>query len=381
MDRTSGANNIDIGGGRRGHRDRNTAAGLAGTRLTAAFLNGLQEEALALIEGMGLTPSDADLQQVWQAVRRLSGRQIRVLTGNATLTADDGLVIVSAAGGNVALTLPAANALAGTVAGVARISAQQLMILRTDTSGNTLTLNRAGSDKLGAGTATAYLMGVGERLRILSDGVDTWHLVSSTLSGRRRQVFNADGTFTVPAWVDWVDVEAIGGGGGGGGNTTRGGAGGGGGAGYARGRVAVTGGQVITVTRGAGGAAGSASSGSAAGNDGGNGGASSFGSAVVAGGGLGGKGSLIDGSGATGEGGAGTTGEILMTGQDGNAGIWISGGLGLGGMGGMAARGGGGGAASSGLPTPGNGPGGGGGGGGSNFGGAAGANGAVYVVF
>ena len=381
MDRTSGANNIDIGGGRRGHRDRNTAAGLAGTRLTAAFLNGLQEEALALIEGMGLTPSDADWQQVWQAVRRLAGRQIRVLTGNTTLNADDGLVFVSAAGGNVTLTLPAANALAGTVAGVARISSQQLTIVRTDTSGNTVTVQRAGSDKLGAGTATAYLQFVGERLRIASDGVDTWHLVSCNLLGRRRQVFTADGTFTVPAWVDSVDVEAIGAGGGGGGNTTAGGGGGGGGGGYARGRVAVQGRQAIGVTRGAGGTAGPNNSGSAAGNDGGNGGASSFGSAVVAAGGLGGKGSMNQGSGATGEGGAGTTGEILMTAQDGNAGIWISGALGLGGMGGMAARGGGGGAASSGLPTAGNGPGGGGAGGGSNFGGAAGANGAVYVTF
>lgn len=379
MDRTSAANNVDIGGGRRGFRNRNTGAGLPGTRIDADDNNARQEEIMALIEGMGLTPGASDWAQMWKAVRRLSGRQIRLLNGNATLTADDGLVLVNAASGNLTLTLPAGNALTGAVAGVAQISSQQLILVRTDTSGNTVTLQRAGTDKLGAGTATTYAMGVGERLRINSDGVDTWYLGSSNLLGTREQVFDNSGTWTAPAWVTRAFAEAIGAGGGGGGNTTRGAGGGGGGGGFADGWVPVVGGTAYTVTRGAGGTAGPNNSGSAAGNDGGNGGASSFGSLVAANGGMGGKGSVADGQGATGTGGTGTAGTRLMTGTNGGAGFFASSTASYGGYGGAAARGGGGGAPSSGLPTNGQGPGGGGAGGANNYGGGAGANGQVLV--
>jgi hypothetical protein len=326
-----------------------------------------------------MVPNAADTQQIWQAARRLSGRAIRSLTATASLNADDGLVLVSAAAGNVVLTLPAANALAGAVAGVARVTAQQLLIVRTDTSANTVTIQRAGSDALGVGTATSYLVGRGERLTIQSDGGATWWLLNSNLTGQRIQVFNASGNFTTPAWVEHVFATAIGGGGGGGGNTTSGAGGGGGGGGLAEDIVPVSGGDVIAVTRGAGGAGGVNNSGTAAGNNGVAGGASSFGSAVVAAGGAAGLGSLSTGQGASGAGGAGTTGALLMTGGSGDSGHWTS--NGFGGRGGDAAGGGGGGAGSTGLPTAGGGPGGGGAGGGSNFAGAAGANGQVVVRF
>lgn len=379
MDRTTALNHIDIGGGRRGHRNRNTAAGQPGTQIDAVFMNALQEELLALVEGIGLTPNAADTQQVWQAVRRMSGAVIRSLTATAALNGDDGVVFITAAAGNVVLTLPPANAHSGAVAGAARISSQRLLIVRTDTSANTVTLQRAGSDALGAGTATSYLLGVGERLAIQSDA-GAWWLLNSNMTGQRTQVFSADGTFTAPAWVTQVHAEAIGGGGGGGGNTTQGGGGGGGGGGYAAGTVNVTGGQAIAVTRGAGGAGGVNNGGSAAANSGGNGGSSSFGSAVVAGGGTGGQGSISGGQGNSGPGGAGTTGARLASGGAGDAGFLVST-TGRGGRGGDAARGGGGGGASSGLPSAGGGPGGGGAGGGNNFAGAAGANGEVAVWF
>ncbi|GGG31107.1 hypothetical protein GCM10010964_18810 [Caldovatus sediminis] len=71
MDRINGANTVDIGGGRRGFRDRNLLAGLSGTQVTAAFLNGLQEEVLGVIEGAGLTPNEANWGQLLAAIQGL----------------------------------------------------------------------------------------------------------------------------------------------------------------------------------------------------------------------------------------------------------------------------------------------------------------------
>lgn len=69
MDRINGADTIDIGGGRRGFRDENLAAGTAGTEVTALHLNSVQEEILKVITEAGLAPSDADWTQLWQALQ------------------------------------------------------------------------------------------------------------------------------------------------------------------------------------------------------------------------------------------------------------------------------------------------------------------------
>ncbi|QXZ71879.1 DUF2793 domain-containing protein [Agrobacterium sp. S7/73] len=71
MDRINGADTIDIGGGRRGFRDENLAAGAAGTEVTALHLNSVQEEILKVITSAGLVPSDADWSQLWQALNAL----------------------------------------------------------------------------------------------------------------------------------------------------------------------------------------------------------------------------------------------------------------------------------------------------------------------
>jgi len=101
------------------------------------------------------------------------------------------------------------------------------------------------------------------------------------------QTYTANGTFTVPAGVTSVQVEAWGGGGAGGGVDgvnwqNRAGGGGGGGAYVKNTSVVVTPGSAISVTVGAGGLGVSAA-------DGGNGGNSSFGGSVTANGGKGGK--------------------------------------------------------------------------------------------
>lgn len=74
MDRTEGSNFIDIGGGRRGFQDQNAEAGVPGTRVTASFLNAIQEEIMAVIENAGLTADKANWQQLDAAIRKLAAK-------------------------------------------------------------------------------------------------------------------------------------------------------------------------------------------------------------------------------------------------------------------------------------------------------------------
>jgi hypothetical protein len=83
MDRINGANTIDIGGGRRGFRDRNAVGGLAGTEVTADFLNALQEEVLAVIAAASLAPDAGDLTQLLKSIRLLISDRYAVAGGTA----------------------------------------------------------------------------------------------------------------------------------------------------------------------------------------------------------------------------------------------------------------------------------------------------------
>lgn len=71
MDRTSAANWTDIGGGKRGYRDRNLGAGLAGTALVAADRNAIQEELVRVIEAAGIAPAANDWTQLLSALNTL----------------------------------------------------------------------------------------------------------------------------------------------------------------------------------------------------------------------------------------------------------------------------------------------------------------------
>ncbi len=352
MDRTIAPGYIDIGGGRRGFRDRNTVAGIAGTGISAADMNAQQEELLALVEGVGLTPNAAATAQVWQAVHRMAGRQIASFTGNATLTADHGIVFVSAAGGSLTLTLPLASALGGNVQGAGTVQAQQLTFIRTDTSANTVTLQRQGANTLGTGGSVNYLLGVSERLRIISDGNAAWHLASCNLTGRRRHVMTSSGNFTVPAWVERIRAKVVAGGGGGAGCPAAGSAGGGGAGGTADGDLVVTPGAVMAGVVGAAGAGGAAGN-----NNGAAGGSSSFSTLSATGGG----GGLSSGGGSSSGGGGGTASGGLenISGGMGHDGVPSS----VAGSGGVSTEGGGGrGASGGGIVANGRAPGSGGGG-------------------
>ena len=117
--------------------------------------------------------------------------------------------------------------------------------------------------------------------------------VVATVGGYKVHTFNNSGTFTAPTgFAGPVEVLVVGGGGGGG---TNGGGGGGGGAVVYNSSVAITSGQVVTVTIGTGGAVTDNST-----HPGVTGGTSSFGSVTAAGGG---GGAGRDGGGAGSQGG------------------------------------------------------------------------------
>ncbi len=82
MDRIIGVNTIDLGGGRRGFRGKDTVAGIPGTELAATWHNGVQEELVRLIELCGGDPSNADFTQVSKALQS-GALNFAVATGTA----------------------------------------------------------------------------------------------------------------------------------------------------------------------------------------------------------------------------------------------------------------------------------------------------------
>lgn len=142
MDRISTASKaVDLfGAGKHGFKDGNLALGMAPTDFNAEWFNGVQEELAGLVEASGIALSNADRAQLRKALARFYGGNVTTVNSAASpfaVTADHaGVLLVDASGGNVVLNLPAANALLGL----------PLEIRRTDSSANSVTVNRAGAD-------------------------------------------------------------------------------------------------------------------------------------------------------------------------------------------------------------------------------------------
>jgi hypothetical protein len=246
---------VDLfGAGKHGFKDGNIALGVAPTDLNASWFNEVQEEILSVIEGAGIVADSAVLTQLAKAISRMSGRAIKTI--NAALspyvvTADDaGLLLLDATAGNVSVTMPSA----------ATVKGMPFALRRVDTTANTVTINRAGADTLD-GATSAPLIAAGQWVLYRSDGTTLFQAQAAS-SGVQR--ITSSGNFTVPAGVTTLYVSAVAGGGGGAGASgnngvaNQSGGGGGGGAGEAaiRRPFAVTPGQVIAITVGAGGAHG-----------------------------------------------------------------------------------------------------------------------------
>ena len=89
MQRIAGANTVLIAPGKNGFQDQNTAAGIAGTQVTAAFMTSVQEELCAIVEGTGGTLNAAVNNQVLGAlIAMLAPAPIYLTTpGGGTITA------------------------------------------------------------------------------------------------------------------------------------------------------------------------------------------------------------------------------------------------------------------------------------------------------
>jgi hypothetical protein len=151
----------------------NPGLGQAATVPGFDWFNGVQEELIGLILRGGLTASDADLAQVRKSLDRLFGGGLASLSANTTLTVDDaGLVLVNASAAARTITLPAANALGGRPI--------RFQIEKTDSTANTVTIQRAGTDTIEGGTS-AVLSGQWASVTLVSDGVGSWLLLRPDL--------------------------------------------------------------------------------------------------------------------------------------------------------------------------------------------------------
>lgn len=170
MDRTTALNHL-ISAGKRIFKDRDILANVHGTSHMAADRTAIQEEVMALIEGLGVAPSAADLAQALKAMKRLASGNFSPLTANTVLTPENaGVVAVSAAAGNVVLTLPAASAANGVPL--------RFTFVRLDGSGNTVTIARAsGADSVEGAASTALV--VGGRLTLVGNGNNAWFAQAS----------------------------------------------------------------------------------------------------------------------------------------------------------------------------------------------------------
>lgn len=342
----------------------NPSSGIQGSIIPAGAVEYPQRELIALIQAAGLTPSNSDLSQVAKAVQ--SGQLNFAVAGG---TANE-------------LTASFTPAVTALEAGMSFLI--EAATLNTDAA----TLNVDGIGNKSIVKNGSLPLDPGDLNGLVALGYDgtNFKLLTSPKSGfSKRQIFTASGTFTPPTGVTKAKVSVWGAGGGSGGTFASGsGSQGGGGGGFAQGIVAVTPGVGVAVTIGAGGAAGVASSTPTAG---GNGGTSSFGALLSATGGAGGiAANAVVVSNVVAVGGAGSGGDLQVSGCTSDAAYLAAGtnnvviGKGGASFGGMAAHVGLSSGSSS-MGVTGIFPGGGASGSGNQANGAAGAGGLVIVEY
>ena len=260
-------------GSRAGFQGPNPPSVPFGTQVTAAWLDDVQENICAVVEGTGGTLSDAGsvggADQLLNAIRPLAGAAYTLITATGALTvANAGHVNVDCTAGNVVLTLPLAAALNGSVASTETIdNSIGFQFFRQDNTANTLTIQRAGSDSFNfAGlTGTSYQLGPLTGADVYSDANATWQMQVTTPSpgppGWQEWTAHGTNNFTVPPGKTSVRATVIGAAGGGGGTHQSSDAGvSGAGSAECVFNIAVTPGEVLTINVGQGGTAGAGNS-------------------------------------------------------------------------------------------------------------------------
>ncbi|MBU0809605.1 MAG: phage tail protein [Gammaproteobacteria bacterium] len=150
-------------------RPGNPGLGQQATPMLAAYFNMLQRELVGVVEKAGLELDPEDDGQLLRAIRG----GITTLAADTALTASHaGLLLLDASGGNRLITLPASNAALGVI---------DVIVRRTDNTGNRLKVQADGADKIkfhthlsAAGYGFLYLMGAGDWWHLRSDGQGNW---------------------------------------------------------------------------------------------------------------------------------------------------------------------------------------------------------------
>jgi hypothetical protein len=178
VDRVSATGYQVISGGRRTFQNKNLGAAIIGTTLDQLWFAGAQECIIGVYEQIGITPADATLGsvdlQLLQAVRQIgAGNGTATAVPTLGLTAGNaGIVFVSAAGNNVALTLPLANSANGQVL-------RYTFIRQDNVPANSVTLALSGGDTLfPTQTMPLQITGQWTVLSVVSDGISHWYVES-----------------------------------------------------------------------------------------------------------------------------------------------------------------------------------------------------------
>lgn len=168
-----------FGPGKHGFKNGDLANGIQPTDLEADWFNQVQEELARLPEGAGIELDGNVRTQLLQAVRRMTGGNVRTVTaGNTVLTADDaGLVLVDGTAGAVTIALPLANVL----------KALPLTFRRIDATANSVTVSVAGTgaDVIDEGGSSFALLGHGDVRKVVSDGTAGWATVIGPFSSAK----------------------------------------------------------------------------------------------------------------------------------------------------------------------------------------------------
>lgn len=185
----------------------NPATSTPATVLPGYQMNAIVQEIRNSIVAAGLTPSRTNNAQLAAALAIVGTGQITKVSATTPLTrAEAGLILIDASAGSVTLTLPLSDSSATL--------ALRYQFMRTDVSGNTVSVITAGSDTwLNNGASGSMTVTLGRQLSIVNDGVSVW--VALAAGPRNAQGFTSSGTYTTGPnqFVAWLTGVAPGGGG------------------------------------------------------------------------------------------------------------------------------------------------------------------------
>ena len=164
--------------------DGNPLLGIPASLDPAAWANQVTQELVNVITAAGLAPSEAQSDQLLNAIKVLQGGAFTSISADTVLAPGQaGLVVIDASAGNRLITLPDAD-----------VGVVDIIVRRLDNTGNRLTISASGTDRIKFHThlnANGYpflvLMGAGDWWHLRSDGAGNWWPIGrfdSTVLGR-----------------------------------------------------------------------------------------------------------------------------------------------------------------------------------------------------